>query len=93
MLKIKRLMQKHVPGMMTCEAIDNFLYDYHEGNLSYFESVKFRLHLSMCKECQAYVLGYKNTIRISQDNFIVPEPIENIPEKLIQAILDIRANK
>lgn len=90
---IKRLMTKYVPGMLTCEEVDNFLYDFHEGQLSSAEKIKFKLHLSMCPECKAYVRGYINTIRTSQAGFTKAEPIESIPEDLIRAILVSRTKK
>ena len=87
---IKRLMTNYVPGMLTCEEVDRFLYDFHQENLPYSKKLKFKLHLSLCKECKAYVHGYKNTIRRSKTDFITAKPIEKIPEKLIQAILKSR---
>ena len=90
MLMIKRLMTQHLPGMLTCEEVDGFLYNFHEGHLSYTESIKFKLHLSMCSECRAYVQGYKNTVQISQTGFINPPPIESVPEELLQVILKSR---
>lgn len=86
-------MTQYVPGMLTCKEVDNFLYDFHEGQLSYAEKIKFKLHLSMCTECKAYVQGYKNAIRISQDGFIKANPIENVPEELIEVILKSRTKK
>lgn len=86
-------MTQYVPGMLTCKEVDNFLYDFHEGQLSYAEKIKFKLHLSMCSECKAYVQGYKNAIRISQDGFIKANPIENVPEELIEVILKSRTKK
>lgn len=79
--------------MLTCKEVDSFLYDFHEGNLTYVEKIKFKLHLSMCPECQAYVKSYKNTIRRSQSAFTKQEPIEKIPEELIDVILKSRAEK
>tara|TARA_R110001592_G_scaffold76227_1_gene230217 strand:- start:2779 stop:3060 length:282 start_codon:yes stop_codon:yes gene_type:complete len=93
MLMIKRLMTQHLPGMLTCEEVDGFLYNFHEGSLSTTEKLKFKLHLSMCSECRAYVQGYKNTIRISQRGFIQTNPIENVPEELMQVILKSRTTK
>lgn len=90
---IKRLMTQHVPGMITCEEVDSFLYDFHEGHLSYAEKLKFKLHLSLCRECRAYVSEYKNTIRIAQSGFIKTNAIENVPEELIQVILKSRITK
>ena len=79
--------------MLTCEEVDEFLYDFHEGLLSYAEKIKFKLHLSMCTECRAYVRGYKNAICISHTSFIKASSIENVPEELIQVILKSRTKK
>jgi predicted anti-sigma-YlaC factor YlaD len=79
--------------MLTCEEVDNFLYDFHEGQLSYAERIKFKLHLSMCSECRAYVQGYINTIRNAQADIKKTEPVETIPEELIEAILKSRTKK
>jgi predicted anti-sigma-YlaC factor YlaD len=84
-------MTKYVPGMLTCKEVDSFLYDFHQGKLTYVEKIKFTLHLSMCRECQAYVQSYKNTIRMSQSAFIRQDPVEKIPEELIDVILKSRA--
>jgi predicted anti-sigma-YlaC factor YlaD len=90
MLTIKRLMTRYVPGMLTCEEVDSFLYDFYEGQLSVMEKLTFKLHLSMCRECKTYVQGYKEVIRISKDGVKTEEPNEKIPEELIQAILKSR---
>lgn len=82
-----------MPGMLTCEEVDGFLYDFHEGNLSPIRKLKFTLHLSMCSECRKYVNGYKNTIRTYQSGFIKADQIEKVPEDLMQAILKSRKQK
>ena len=93
MLMIKRLMTQYLTGMLTCEEVDGFLYNFHEGHLSYIENFKFKLHLTMCRECRAYVRGYKNSIRISQTGFIKANPVENVPEELMKVILKSRTIK
>jgi hypothetical protein len=93
MLMIKRLMTQHIPGMITCEEVDSFLCEFNEGHLSYAENLKFNLHLRLCNECKAYVSEYKNTIRITQSIFINANPIEKVPEKLMQVILKGRMTK
>ena len=90
---IKRLMTQHVPGILTCEEVDGFLYDFHEGLLSYAENFKFKLHLSMCRECRTYVDNYKETIRIAQTGFIKANQVENVPAELMQVILKSRTKK
>lgn len=91
---IKRLMTQHIPGMLTCEEVDNFLYDFHEGQLSRAEKFKFKLHLSMCSECKDYVSQYKNTITLSQQAFSkVDSQDDDVPEQLIEVILKSRKQK
>ncbi len=82
-----------MPGMLTCEELDGFLYDFHEGNLSPIEKLKFKLHLSICSECRKYVNGYKNTISTYQAGFSKADQIDKIPEDLMQAILKSREPK
>ena len=90
---IKRLMTQYMPGMLTCEEVDKFLFDFHEGQLSSIEKIKFKLHLTMCDECKSYVQGYKNTIRLSQQGFGKAEPLEKVPEELLEVILKSRTKK
>ncbi|NQZ06517.1 MAG: zf-HC2 domain-containing protein [Algicola sp.] len=87
MLVIKRLMTRYMPGMLTCQQVDRFLYDYHEGQLSFAENIKFKFHLSMCTDCQAYVSGYKQTIASIKASEQIEQRPEKIPEDLVQAIL------
>jgi hypothetical protein len=93
MLMIKRLMTQYVPGMLTCKEIDSFLYDFHEGQLSAMENLKFKVHLSMCRECKTYVQGYRNAIRVSKVGSKTVESIDKIPEELVQVILKSRTKK
>lgn len=86
-------MTKYIPAMLTCEEIDDFLYDFHEGQLSYTEHLTFKLHLRLCKECKDYVRKYKNTIRMSQAGFTKADPAEKVPEELIEVILKSRTKK
>jgi len=100
MQMIKRLMTQYMPGMLTCHEVDGFLFDFHEGKLSYSENFKFKLHLTLCKECKAYLKNYKNTVRAvslshrqSGDiyNKSASDTLENIPEELVQVILKSRS--
>lgn len=90
MLMINRLMTKYVPGMLTCQEVDSFLYDFHQGSLSFTQQLKFKVHISMCSECRAYVKDYKETVRLSKEGFAVAEPIEKVPQDLVLAILKTR---
>ena len=68
---IKRLMTKYVPGMLTCQEVDSFLYDFHQGDLPFGQQLKFKMHIAMCHECKAYLDDYRNTIRLSKDAFVL----------------------
>ena len=46
----------------------------------------------MCPECQDYLSGYKNSIRIAKDEFKTSEPIEKVPEELLKIILKPEEN-
>ncbi len=87
MLVIRRLMTRYMPGMLTCQQVDSFLYDFHEGNLSFAQNIKFKFHLSMCRDCQAYVAGYKQTIQNIKAGAAIEQHPQKIPEDLVQAIL------
>jgi hypothetical protein len=95
MQMMKRLMTQYMPGMLTCHEVDGFLFDFHEGKLSYSENLKFKLHLTLCKECKAYLKNYKNTVRITQSGDIynksASDTLENIPEELVQVIIKSRS--
>ncbi|MDX2369306.1 MAG: hypothetical protein QNK36_13050 [Colwellia sp.] len=97
---IKRLMTTYVPGMLTCEEVDSFLYDFYQGNLPFGQQLKFKMHIAMCSECKAYLDDYRNTIRLSKEAFVlnkssvdddmISPPIEKVPEDLMNAILSVR---
>jgi len=92
---IKQLMTRYVPGMLTCQEVDRFLYDFHQGVLPFGQRLKFNMHIVMCRECQAYLAGYQNTIRLTKgvveiDNELVETSIDKVPEELINAILQVR---
>jgi predicted anti-sigma-YlaC factor YlaD len=84
-------MTKYMPGMLTCEEVDSFLYSYHQGELTYGEKLKFSLHLTMCRECKMYVSDYKNSVRLSKQGLKTAEPLEKVPEELVQIILKSRS--
>lgn len=93
MLTIKRLMTQYVPGMLTCKEFDQFLYDFHEGNLTIFENLIFKMHLSMCSECKVYLDGYRKAIQASKVGFTKTYSSEKVPEELIEVILKSRTLK
>jgi hypothetical protein len=88
-------MTKYIPGMLTCQEVDDFLYDFHQGNLPFTQQLQFKMHIAMCSECKAYLDDYRNTIRLAKEAFVIENElvmpsIEKVPEDLISAILSVR---
>jgi hypothetical protein len=79
-------------SMLTSEQADSFIYAFHADTLSLIKKIKFILHLIFCPECRHYLRSYKNTIRLSLGGLSTANPIEKVPEKLIQIIINCRKN-
>lgn len=78
--------------MMTCQQLIDFLTDYLDGQLPLSQRVAFELHLTLCRECRAYLHNYKTAIAASKSAFNAPAETvaESLPEELVAAILKSR---
>jgi anti-sigma factor ChrR (cupin superfamily) len=47
--------------MLTCKEITELVTDYAEGNLSFMDRLRFRMHIGMCRNCRRYVRQVKAT--------------------------------
>ncbi len=47
--------------MLTCKEITELVTDYAEGNLSFMDRFRFRMHIGMCRNCRQYVRQVKAT--------------------------------
>lgn len=77
---------------MTCQELIGFLMDYFDGDLPPEARRRFDRHLGMCADCTAYLTSYRETVRLGKmicrpGNDELPE---DIPEDLVQAILEAR---
>jgi predicted anti-sigma-YlaC factor YlaD len=72
---------------ITCRELIEFLVDYLERSLSADEQVDFDRHLSVCASCRAYLASYETTIRFEKT--LNDTALDDAPEELIQAILDV----
>lgn len=97
--KIKRLvkgaMLKAMPGHITCDAFEEFIAEYFDGELSAAQRRTFDMHLKVCKDCRAYLKAYRNTIALGQAAFArgdAPVP-DDMPADLVAAILAARASE
>lgn len=86
--RLRGLVQRRVPLMITCRELEEFILDYLDGRLSRKARFVFRLHLLFCRECRDYVARYQRTIALGKAAF-ADEDVP-IPEDLVRAVLAAR---
>jgi anti-sigma factor RsiW len=77
---------------MTCREFIDLLAHYRSAQLPAKERAAFAAHLGECPECVAYLKSYEDTVTLAKGAFQhsgedVPD---EVPEKLVQAILAAR---
>ena len=76
---------------MTCRELLDFIMAYLDGELSNDQSQVFESHIALCRNCDAYVQTYRKTqeliAALCDDDDEVPD---EVPEELVQGILDAR---
>jgi anti-sigma factor RsiW len=74
---------------MTCREFADFMADYLSGELPQDTRAAFDEHLRVCVNCQRYLAGYEETIRLGKRAFADTEAAvpPQVPEELVQAIL------
>ena len=77
---------------MTCREFADFMADYLGNELGAEGRASFEHHLKVCANCRKYLDGYTATIELGRRAFddldaAVPP---DVPEELVQAILDAR---
>lgn len=77
---------------MTCLEFAEFLGDYFSGELQPDVRSAFERHLSRCKNCERYLEGYRETIKLGKSAFadVDDAPAEDVPVDLVAAILAAR---
>lgn len=92
MRRIHGMMFK-LPLMITCEAFEDFILAYLEGDLTARQKFTFEMHLKLCRECRDYLNAYRASMTMAKDalkkeeNAMLPD---TVPEDLIKAVLDAR---
>jgi anti-sigma factor RsiW len=76
---------------VTCRELADFIGDYLSGGLADNVRAAFERHLRVCPNCEKYLAGYQETIRLGkvalEDDGTVPD---EVPEDLVTAILAAR---
>jgi anti-sigma factor RsiW len=49
--------------MLTCKEITELVTDYLEGGMSFWQRVRFQVHLGTCRNCRAYLRQMKLTVK------------------------------
>ena len=79
---------------LNCREFADFLMAYLDDELPHEERESFESHMQLCPPCVVYVRNYQRTIELGKDacggDPDGPVP-EDVPEKLVQAILAARA--
>ncbi|MFN0051175.1 MAG: anti-sigma factor family protein [Planctomycetales bacterium] len=81
--------------MITCRELIEFLGDYVASALPGDQARVFQEHLAVCPDCVTYLQEYQATIALEQSvlwETTTSEPVEPLPEGLVQAILAARAS-
>ena len=77
---------------MTCREFADFMADYLSGEIDADVRARFERHLELCVNCQRYLAGYRETVKLGQRAFdddagTVPP---DVPDDLVKAILAAR---
>jgi predicted anti-sigma-YlaC factor YlaD len=58
----KQVVTDYMAGKLTCKQITEVVTDYLEGTLSFWDRLRFHMHLGMCFSCRRYLRQMKYTI-------------------------------
>jgi len=77
---------------VTCREFADFIADYLSGELAAGTRSAFDHHLQLCPNCRKYLAGYAETVKLGKRAFESHDATlpADIPEELVQAILDAR---
>lgn len=92
MRALKGAMMRNIPLMMTCQEFDSSMHDYVERSLPPGERRRFRLHITLCRECRTYLEDYEMTVLLGKAAFSEQEVLQpsSPPERVVRAILNAR---
>ena len=80
---------------MTCREFADFMADFLSGELPPSSRAAFEHHLRLCVNCQRYLAGYEETVKLGKaafanDDAAVPP---HVPEELVQGVLSFLAER
>jgi predicted anti-sigma-YlaC factor YlaD len=60
-------------AMLVCREVTELVTDYIEGRMSWWDRVRFQLHIGMCRHCREYLRQMKMTQRLV--GTVSPQPV------------------
>ena len=75
---------------MTCREFAEFLDAFLAGSLPAEQAGAFRRHLSVCPHCVTYLDGYQRTVEACRQLREADELPDEVPDDLVNAILQSR---
>lgn len=93
--RLKALMMRHGPGMLSCAEFEDFVLAYHEGELDARQRAVFERHMRMCPPCRVSFEHYRRTAALGRTLFTddpddAPAPVD---PRLVTSILDARRSR
>jgi hypothetical protein len=90
--RMKAVMMRRLPGMITCAEFERFVVDHYEGTLTVAERRVFERHLALCPPCRVDWEAYCKAIALSQRLFTADDADDPAPvdDALVAAVLAAR---
>ena len=81
-----------LPLMITCEAFEDFILAYLEGELAPRQRFVFEIHLKLCRECREYLRAYRASIELAKSSLTELSGAlpDQVPDDLVTAVLRAR---
>jgi hypothetical protein len=91
--RMKAVMLRRLPGMITCAEFERFVVDHYEGELGARERRLFARHMALCPRCRVDWEAYCKAVALGRRLFTEearddPAPVH---EELVAAVLAARA--
>jgi anti-sigma factor RsiW len=74
---------------VTCREFADFIAEYLSGELPPDSRSAFEHHLRLCVNCQRYLAGYRETVKLGKAAFADDDAAlpPHVPDELVRAIL------
>ena len=74
---------------LTCQQLIDFIMSYLDNELPLEARAEFDRHMAVCPSCVDYLKTYEKTVLLAKSCADDPVP-DDVPESLVQAILEAR---